>query len=105
MSNIRAMGSAFRFLLIWLVPVLAGAPGRMQGDVLTYHNDNARTGLNFSETVLTPANVNYAQFGLLRVLATQGLVDAQPLYAANVTIAAQGVHNVLFVATEHDLVY
>src|SRR6266853_3365902 len=34
-----------------------------QTDVVTYHYDNARTGANLSETVLTPANVNATKFG------------------------------------------
>jgi len=34
-------------------------------NVLTYHNDKARTGLNTNETVLTPANVSSANFGRL----------------------------------------
>ena len=33
--------------------------------VVTYHNDNARTGQNVAETVLTPDNVNAAHFGKL----------------------------------------
>ena len=51
-------------------------------DVLTYHNDNARTGQALHEEVLRPANVNTNHFGRLWVLPTDGLVDAQPLYAA-----------------------
>ncbi len=79
------------------------------GDVLTYHNNNARTGLNPNETTLTPQNVNAASFGLLRNLPVDGQVYAQPLYVSNVTVFSagqpQGVHNLLIVATEHDSVY
>ena len=32
-------------------------PCRAQVSVVTYHNDNARTGQNLNETILTPANV------------------------------------------------
>jgi len=74
-------------------------------DVLTYHNDNARTGQALNEQILTPANVNATHFGKLWVLNTDGAVDAQPLYAAGVSIPGLGTHNVLFVATENDSVY
>lgn len=73
-------------------------------NVLTYHNDNARTGQNLNETILTPANVNASTFGKLFVLPADGLVDAEPLYLANLTINSAS-HNVVFVATEHDSVY
>jgi len=74
-------------------------------DVVTYHNDVARTGQNLSETILTPANVNSTGFGKIGFYAVDGKVDAQPLYLANVSIPGQNSHNVLYVATEHDSVY
>ncbi len=81
----------------------AGTP-RAQVSVTTYHNDNARTGQNTQETVLTTANVSSAQFGKLFTTAVDSYVYAQPLYLAAVPIAG-GTHNVLFVATAHDSVY
>jgi PQQ enzyme repeat len=73
-------------------------------DVVTYKNDLARTGQNLTESVLTLANVNPASFGQLRFLATDGKVDAEPLYLAGLTVQG-AMHNVVFVATENDSVY
>lgn len=73
-------------------------------NVLTYHNDNSRTGQNLSETALTTANVNSTTFGKLAILAVSGNVDAEPLYASNLTING-AVHNVVFVVTELDMAY
>lgn len=74
-------------------------------DVLTYHNDNARTGQNLTETILTTSNVNSARFGKLGFYPVGYAVDAQPLYASNVTIPNNGTHNVLIVASENGMVY
>jgi hypothetical protein len=73
-------------------------------DVLTYHNDNTRTGQNLNEAILTLGNVNSATFGKLFVISVDGKVDAQPLYVSSLTISGT-LHNVLVVATEHDSVY
>jgi hypothetical protein len=74
-------------------------------DVLTLHNDAARTGQYLGETLLTPANVNSTKFGKLATLITDGQVDAQPLYASGVTLPTGDVQNILYAATEHGSVY
>jgi len=82
------------------------APGTTPNNsVTTYHNDNARTGQNLTETTLTPANVNASGFGKLFVISVDGKVDAQPLYLPNLNIAGNGTHNVLFIGTEHGSMY
>ena len=72
--------------------------------VLTYHNDNGRTGQNLNETTLTTSNVNSTQFGLIGTITVDGLVDAEPLYVGGMTIGG-ATHNVVFIATENDSVY
>ncbi len=90
-----------QILLTFMIAVTGPA---LCQDVLTYHNNNYRNGLNNLETELTLGNVNYHSFGLLFVLPADGLVDAEPLYISSLSIG--GVkHNVLIVATEHDSVY
>lgn len=74
-------------------------------DVLTYHNDNARTGQNLTESILTTDNVNSTQFGKVGLLVMNGSVDAEPLYASNVAIPGNGTHNLLIGATQNDAVY
>jgi hypothetical protein len=76
-----------------------------QVSVLTYHNDIQRTGQNLLETILRPGNVDSGSFGKVFSLSTTGNIYAQPLYMPNVTISGKGTHNVVFIATESDLVY
>jgi len=91
------------FLAIALLSLTT--PGLGQVQVITQHNDNARTGQNLHETILTPVNINGETFGKLWSYPVDGDVYAQPLYVPNVAIPGKGTHNVLYVATEHDSVY
>ena len=74
-------------------------------DVLTYHNDIARTGQNLTETTLATSNVTAAKFGKLGFYPVDGRVDAEPLYASSVSVPSNGTHNLLIVPTEHGSVY
>ncbi len=74
-------------------------------DVLTYHNDMARTGQNLNETILNTGDVTSAKFGKIGFDTVDGHVDAQPLYASGVAVPGNGRHNILIAATEHDSVY
>ncbi len=74
-------------------------------NVLTYHNDNGRTGQNLNEVRLTPANVNATAFGKLHSFPVDGEIYGQPLYMSQVRFADQSARNLVFVATEHDSVY
>jgi hypothetical protein len=75
-----------------------------QVNVTTWHNDNAHTGQNLQETILTPANVVPKTFGKIFSYPVDGMMYAQPLYVQGVTING-AVHNVVYVATENDSIY
>ena len=98
-----------RAVAVWIFLLVFASvrPGQAQSfaGVLTEHNDNARSGENLSETVLTPANVNSSTFGKLFSYSVDGQIYAQPLYVPNVSIPGQGTHNVVYVATQNDSVY
>jgi len=97
MEMLRAFALAFVPLLAGLWPVPA--------QVLTSQYDNALTGANLKESILTPASVNPARFGKRFSLKVNGDVYAQPLFLARVEIPGKGLHDVIFVATEHNSVY
>jgi hypothetical protein len=78
-------------------------------NVTTYHYDNLRTGWNSQETVLTPnAVLNGAgdkHFKLIRWVRLDEQIDAQPLLVTNQQIKNQGIHDVVYVATQNNTLY
>jgi hypothetical protein len=92
-------------LLLALLAFGLSRPGHAQVSVLTYHNDNFRTGANTNETILTPAIVRSNIFKRVFMCGVDGYVYAQPLVAAGVNTLRAGSRNVVYVATEHDSVY
>ncbi len=97
---LQRRGCALATLAVCCAQVIEAQP-----NVLTWHNDNTRSGQNLLETILTPGNVNSSKFGKLFTIMVDGKVDAQPLYVASLAIPGNGTHNVLFVVTEHDSAY
>ena len=97
--------SRVRRLSVICLCLVSITPWAAAQDVLTWHNDNARTGQYLDEKILTLQSVNPKTFGKLFVIRVDGKVDAEPLYAGGLKIPQHGTRNVLFVATEHDSVY
>ena len=73
-------------------------------NVVMWHFDAQRTGLNSTEASLTPANVAPQTFGKLFSYLLDGYEYGQPLLVSHLTVN-RGVHNVVFAATEKDTVY
>jgi hypothetical protein len=71
---------------------------------LTNRYNNARTGANTQETILNTSNVNSNTFGFLFSMSVTGRVYGQPLYVSGLTIGG-ATRNVVYVATEHNVVY
>lgn len=74
-------------------------------DVLTQHNDPARSGAQLSETILKPTNVTPATFGRLYERQVDGQIIAQPLYVGGLSIPGMGPRNVVYVATRKNWIY
>lgn len=74
-------------------------------DVLTGHNDSARSGATLDETRLSPAAVASGAFRRLYERSVDGGVVAQPLYIEDVVTHEYGRRNLLLVATDTNWVY
>lgn len=75
------------------------------GQVVTSQVDNGRTNANVHEKRLRPSNVNVTSFGKLFSRTVDGDIFAQPLFVPSVKIPGIGKRDVVFVATEHDILY
>jgi len=94
-----------RFTLWTLLCVLLhGETMFAQVKVVEQHNDKARTGWNQNETVLNTSNVHAGTFGKVFSSNVDDKIYAQPLYVNSVS-TAQGVKNVVYVATVNNTIY
>jgi uncharacterized protein (TIGR03437 family) len=93
------------YCFAWLCAFALPAIAQVQVNVLTFRNDNARTGQNPNEPLLSPANVKPGQFGRRLSHAVDGNVFAEPLYVAAAPMATGGVRNIVLVVTDHDSAY
>ncbi len=85
-----------------LLGAAAVHPAFAQTAVLTQNNDNARTGSNIAETVLTPQNVKTATFGkLFTMTGLNANVNGQVLYVPGVTVGG-AKHNVVYAYTSNN---
>ncbi len=75
-----------------------------QVDVLTQHNDNARTGVNLQEALLSPANVNPEHFGMLFKRVVDDQLYTQPLVVTDVAVGGS-TRNLVYVTTVNNSVY
>ncbi|MGH9344515.1 MAG: pyrrolo-quinoline quinone [Terriglobia bacterium] len=105
MPEIASRRQSRRLLCLGLLCAALSASRLNAQNVLTYHNDNARTGQNLNEHILSPRDLSSSIFGKLFVIRVDGKVDAEPLYARRLDMPHRGAESVLFVATEHDSVY
>jgi hypothetical protein len=91
--------------ILAVATVVCNAQTATPVNVPTWRYDNTHAGANTQETLLTTANVNLNTFGKLFSAAVDGYVYAQPLYASGITMPDGTIHNIVYVATEHDSVY
>ncbi len=114
-----ALNPAANASAIWLLgsgtppfmPTLHQAPStwalavQHPSDVLMYHNDISRSGVQSYEQALTPANVNSTQFGKLFTFPVDSYLYAQPLYVGGIGMPDGAVHNLVLAASSRGTVY
>jgi hypothetical protein len=88
----------------WLCAGMAAGYAAEPVDVTTHHYDSMRTGWNSSETKLSPSTIKNGSFGLLKTIALDEQIDAQPLIVSNLQIAGES-HQIAYVVTENNTVY
>ena len=103
-SSLIALLAAIAWLAVVAAPATS-APPPVPVNVLTFHNDNLRSGRNLNEIILKPSNVNSTVFGRLFSYPIDGYLYAEPLYVSQLAVPGRGRHNVVYVASEHDSVY
>ena len=88
----RRFGYSFFFVAAEAIVMLLFAPisGFAATDVLTWHNDLARSGLNPREWSLTTGNVNSTDFGKLFLYTLDGQIYAQPLVVSGLYLSRLG---------------
>lgn len=104
----RYLIAALAFGILTGAPTFAQTPrpvsvSQASFNVVTHHYDNARTGWNQQETVLSPSVVNPQSFGLLATVALDDQVNAQPLLVG--LRHGARVRDVVYVVTENDTIY
>ena len=83
----------------------------MKYDILTQHNDNARTGAATHEDILSPSSIRDGRFGYLGSVRVEGKIYAQPLYVEKAAVicpesgATVKNLNIAYVATLENFVY
>jgi outer membrane protein assembly factor BamB len=95
---VNRFAAAALFALCVALPLRAPAV-----DVLTYHNDNLRTGWNDGETSLTPSSIASGKLKPRFIRTLDGLAYAQPL-VASAEQTANGTVDLVVVASDHDTV-
>ena len=89
----------FALILCAAQAIAASTPPLPDGAILTWHNDNFRTGWQQQETILTTSNVS--KLGISHSVPLIDQVDAQPL----VIPGFLNGHDIAFVADESNNVY